>query len=118
MAFEAQQFPIFQPSMRLVTAITNAESASVTTSFAHQYVDGTIVRFDIPSGYGMPQIDRQFGEIVVTSPTTFTVTLDTTSYQPFVLPALYPNVAQFAQVVPIGSANRTLAPAKQNVLPY
>lgn len=118
MALEAQQFPIFQPSMRLVTAITNDFPALVTTSFDHQYKDGTIVRIDVADGYGMQQIDQKVGEIVVTSPTTFTIDIDTRQFEPFVLPPSYPNVTQFSQVVPVGENNNTLRAAVQNVLPY
>lgn len=110
--------PVFGPAMRLIASITQSPVALVTTTFAHGYVTGTIVRFDIPPACGMPQIDQLTATILVTSSTTFTVNIDTTLFTPFVVPTgLAPWVNVCPQVVPIGSANETLKPALQNILP-
>lgn len=115
----AVQKPIFQPSMRIITAITNANPAIVTTSFAHNYITGTIVRLDIPPADGMQQANQFAGAIVVTSPTTFAIGLDTTEFDPFVIPGSPPPfVNTCAQAVPIGEVNSILTAAVQNVLPY
>jgi len=124
MAIHANPFPTYQPSMRIITAITQAVVATVTTSFAHQYVTGTTVRLDIPTGFGMTQLNQKVAEIVVTSPTTFTIPIDTRFYDAFVVPTytLLPSgltvSLQQAQVVPIGENNSILTAAVQNVLPY
>lgn len=115
MAYQAIAFPTFQPSMRIITAITQTFPAQVTTSFPHQYLDGTIVRLYIPKGYGMLQANQLTGIIVVTSPTTFNININTTSFDAFMIPAPQ---KQFAQVVAIGEVNETLLAAVQNVLPY
>ena len=117
----ALPFPVFQPAMRLITAITNSFPAVITTSFAHQYVSGTIIRLDIPPVDGMQQANQFVGPILVTSPTTFTMNLDTTNFTPFVIPA--PSDENFhlltcAQAVPIAENNDILTAAVQNVLPY
>jgi hypothetical protein len=109
----AFQHPIFQPAMRIIAAITNANPASVTTTFAHQYITLTIVRLDIPIGFGMTQANQLFGTIIVTSPTTFTINIDTTQFDVFVVPA---GTEQYAQVVPIGEDSSTLKAATLNVL--
>ncbi len=124
MAIYANPFPIYQPSMRIVSAISKANPASVTTTFAHQYVTGTVVRLDIPAGFGMTQANQQFGDITVTSPTTFTIAIDTSLFDTFVVPTytLLPSGTvvslQQAQCVPIGELNLQLNAAVQNVLPY
>lgn len=124
MAILAQPFPVFQPSMRIISEITKAFPASVTTTFPHQYLTNTIVRLDIPTGFGMVQANQLFGTIVVTSPTTFTITIDTTMFDAFVIPSytLLPSglvvSEQSAQAVPIGEENIILTAAVQNVLPY
>ncbi len=124
MAILAYPYPTFQPSMRIIAAITNAFPASVTTTFAHQYVTGTIVRLDIPTGFGMVQANQLFGPIEVTSPTTFTIALDTTTFDVFSIPTytLLPSMVvvsqQSATSVPIGEINNQLTAAVQNVLPY
>ena len=109
----AIQNPTYQPSRRTITAITNAPLASITTSFNHQYLSGTIVRIYVPIGFGMQQINQQEGEIVVTSPTTFTIAIDTTAYDTFAVPM---SNVQYAQCVPVGELSDTLKAATQNVL--
>lgn len=84
MARLAYKNPIFQKAMRIITAITNASQASVTTSFAHNYITGMIVRLNIPLGYGMQQANQLYAPITVTSTTTFTIDIDSTDMDPFI----------------------------------
>lgn len=119
MACYAVVQPIFQPAMRLITAITNANPAAVTTSFDHDYISGTIVRLYVPIADGMYQIDKKIGTITVTGLTTFTIDIDTTTFDVFAIPVSpSPHTPICAQVVPIGEINSTLAAATQNVLPF
>jgi hypothetical protein len=118
MAILAYPFPVFQPSMRIISAITTSNPAQVTTTFPHQYIDGTIVRLDIPLGFGMQQANQAFGPILVTSPTTFSIAVDTTQYDAFSAPNTFPLDAQYAQAVPFAEDNSILTAAVQNVLPY
>lgn len=118
MAIPAQPFPIYQPSMRIISAITNADPALVTTTFNHQYLTGTIVRLVIPPGFGMTQANQLYAPITVTGDTTFTIAIDTTYFDVFVTPASFPLSYQSAQAVPIGEDNDMLTAAVQNVLPY
>lgn len=108
--------PAFQPAMRVISAITNAFPAVVTTTIDHQYITGTIVRLNITIGHGMPQANQQFGTIVVLSATTFSISIDTTYYDPFVVPVLVKYTC--SQCIPIGEDNDILTAAEQNVLPY
>lgn len=117
MAILATAQPIYQPAMRVISAITNAKQASVTTTFDHLYISGTIVRIYVPSGYGMKQIDTLTGKITVTGNTTFTINIDTRNYDSYTTPALWPQSFNFAQVVPVGEDNNMLTAAVQNVLP-
>lgn len=114
----AETKPVFQPAMRIITAITNSNPGSVTTSFAHQYVTGTIVRLDIPQADGMPQLNGNIFPITVTGSTTFTIPIDTTLFQPFAIPGSANPPIQYAQVVPMAEISNTLRAAVQNVLPY
>lgn len=110
--------PIYQPAMRLIAAITQSFPAQVTTTFAHQYITGTIVRLDIPPADGMQQADQFVGPITVTAPTTFTIPLDTTHFDAFAIPGSPPPAVNIcAQVVPIGEVGSTLQAATVNVLP-
>ena len=113
MAILAIEDPSFQPAYRIVTGITNAFPALVTTSFDHQYFDGTIVRLYVPNDYGMRQANGLQGAITVVSPTTFLIAIDTTQFDAFVVPT---PTRQYAQSVPIGEVNDLLLAATQNIL--
>ena len=111
--------PIFQPAMRLIAAISQANPAEVTTTFAHQYVSGTIVRLDIPEADGMQELASTIWPITVTGSTTFTVPVNSTTFSAFAIPEDAPrHVFTCAQVVPIGEITSTLAAATKNVLPF
>jgi hypothetical protein len=115
----AYRNPIFQPAMRIITAITNANPAQVTTSFAHLYASGIIVRLDIPPADGMQQANGLTGTITVTSPTTFTIDIDTTGMDIFAIPVSpSPQTNTCAMVVPVGEVNAILTQAVRNTLPH
>lgn len=91
----------------------------VTTTFAHGYVTGTIVRLDIPPADGMQQANQLTGAIVVNVPTQFIMSIDSTHFDSFSIPSSPPpGTNTCAQVVPIGEVNEILTAAVQNVLPY
>jgi hypothetical protein len=99
----------------------------VTTSFNHNYITGTIVRIYVYNDVavenpittvGMPQINQRTGTIFVTSPTTFAIDIDTTQFDPFIIPNPVPAGYTCPQVVPIGEDNNMLSAATKNVLPY
>lgn len=106
--------PSFQPAMRIISAITRANPASVTTTQNHLFVNGMTVRLDIPTGYGMQQANQLFGQILVTGNTTFTITLDTTLFDAFTVPA---GATQSAQAVPFAEDSLQLKAAVQNLQP-
>ena len=113
----AYRFPQFQPAMRIVTAITNGFPAIVTTSFNHQYLTGLVVRLDIPSNYGMQQANQLFGPITVLTPTTFSIPIDTTYFDAFIVPG--PALTfTLAQVVPIAEVSSELYQAVRDVVPH
>jgi hypothetical protein len=75
--------PIFQRAMRVISSITNAYPAVVTTTTDHQYITGMIIRLNIPKGFGMQQANQKFGKIIVTGDTTFSIDIDTTGMDQF-----------------------------------
>lgn len=114
----AVPFPVYQPAMRVIANITNAVIATITTTFDHQYIVGLKVRIDVPPSGGMIQANQLVGTILtIPTLTTFTIDIDTTTFDAFVLPS--GNLPyQDSQVVPIGEINELLTGAVQNVLPY
>lgn len=122
MSIYALRFPVYQPAMRVILSITNANPAVVTTSINgvvpadHDYITGTIVRLDVPTGFGMTQANQLTGTITVLTPTTFSINIDTTHFDVFAMPASWPYNQQQAQVVPIGEENSILTASTVNVL--
>lgn len=105
--------------MRIIASITNSTNAVVTTTFAHGYVDGTIVRFDIPPALGMQQINQLTSPIVVTGLTTFDIEINTSLFEPFAIPvSSSPHVDICGLVVPIGEINSTLKASVINLLDH
>jgi len=119
------QFPAYQRAMRNILSITQAENALVTTTFDginpgnHQYSTGLIVRLYVPDGFGMVKVNKLIGPITVINDTQFTIPIDTTTLDAFVVPDFQPGAfGTPAQVVPVGEVNSILTEATQNVLPY
>lgn len=110
----ANPTPTYQPAMRLIASITQANPAVVTTTFAHNYITGEIVRLVIPYTSGMQQINKQTGTIIVTGNTTFSIDIDSSLFDAYVIPVPELNCGQ---VVPIGEVNELLRAATKNVLP-
>lgn len=111
--------PIYQPAMRLIANITNAYPAQVATTFAHDYITGTVVRLNVPLPYGMVQANQLIGAITVTGDTTFLIDIDTTYFYQFVIPSPEPHhLNVYPTVVPVGEINSTLLAATVNTLPH
>ena len=118
MAILAFRNPIFQPAMRIISSITNAYPAEVTTSFDHLYATGMICRLNIPVGFGMQQANQLYGEIIVTSATTFTINIDTSLMDAYVISGTFPFSYQSGQVTSIAENNNTILNAVRNTLPH
>jgi len=106
----------FEPAVREITTITNAFPAVVTTSVAHLYSNGMIVRLEIPEGYGITKADGLSGIITVITSDTFSILVDTSFMDPFVVPIRPQLLAQKPQAVPFGEINELLNAAVRNVL--
>jgi hypothetical protein len=121
--YYAQQFPVFQRAMRNILSITQDINALVTTTFDgvnpgnHNYSTGLIARLYVPYGFGMVQANELEGPITVINATQFTIPIDTTNFDAFVVPPYQPgNFGTPAQVVPVGEISDILTQATQNVL--
>lgn len=114
---DAIENPTFLPAYRLISAITTANPAVVTTTFNHDYTDDQIIRFQVPNIYGMTEIDGKEARVTVTGETTFSVDIDATLFTPFSVPAMPPpHSNRCALIIPVGEVGGTLAGATQNVL--
>jgi|HubBroStandDraft_4_1064222.scaffolds.fasta_scaffold01225_1 hypothetical protein len=102
------------PQIRFITSISQATQAIITTSVPHGYSSGYTVRIVFPFPYalsfGMYQINGQTGVINVLSPTAFSIDIDASNFDPFVVGT----TLESAQVVPIGQfTNADLNDSKQ-----
>lgn len=109
-------YPQFQPAMRVITAITNGFPAIVTTDTNNNYQTGLIVRLDIPEEYGMVQANKLFGQITRIDATNFSIEIDTTNFDPFIVPGVL-IVSTLAQAVPMAEINSELRQAVRDVMP-
>lgn len=123
--YYAVPFPTFQRAMRNILSITQAEECLVTTTFdgttpgEHQYMSGLIVRLIIPEGFGMAPANKRYAPITVINSTQFTMPINTTNMDPFVVPAYQPgNFGTPAVCTPVGEINSILTESTVNVLPY
>jgi hypothetical protein len=119
MADVALAYPVYQPAMRIVTSITNTYPAIVETGeltfpgwvitvtpFDHLYVDGMIIRLRVPYYYGMTQIDGLYGKIMRIDASHFSIDIDATHFDPFVIPPIItipdPHADPLVYPLPVG----------------
>jgi len=105
-----------------ILSISNTNPAVVVTTYdgitaaANDYIDGLIVRIVVPEWFGMQQINGLSGIITIISPTSFSITIDSTSFDPFAIPTQHPNnLLNSAQVVPIGEQTAIITGSFVNV---
>lgn len=98
--------PLFYPRHRFAVNITQAASAVVTLSVPSGYKVGQAVRFQVPSAFGMIELNNQVGTITAVDDTlatqTITVNIDTTTYTAFKFPLTAAARTSKAVVVPLG----------------
>lgn len=105
-----------EPRFYYITAITQASSAVVTLSEAHNLVVGQKVEFTVPASFGMVQMNNfnqsQSLPAVITAVGTYTITVNvnSTNYTAFAFPASSgsPTTQLFATVAPQGQSTQNL----------
>ncbi len=102
--------PVIQiPSSLLITAITQSAPMVISvaignpTTEANTYIVGMNVRLLVPRPYGMFQANGLTGTILAIDGSDFTLALDSSGFDPFVVPS--GNVEQPASIAPSGSRN-------------
>ena len=112
----ANPTPLFLPAMRIVLDITNGFPTIVTTSFAHNYQDGDIVRLLIPKWAGIQQINNMTGTVTVIDTFNFSLPIDSTFFDTMlVVPPVIPDAYTCPQVVPFAEINSILSSAVHNI---
>jgi hypothetical protein len=119
---------LFYPRRRIITNITQATNAQVSTSIAHGLTPGQEIRFNIPAVSGMTQLNPQplnnyfpagtsMSAVVqsVVDDYNFTINIDTTAYTAFTYPTIAQQPSSFPEVIPFGvdTASSLIIPASQ-----
>ena len=89
----------FEPDRHVITAITLA-NPGVVTAASHGYATDAIVRINIPVTYGM-RLSGVQATISVVNANTFSIDVDTTLLDAFVVPIVEPFTR--AEVLPISA---------------
>jgi hypothetical protein len=101
---------ILIPSALEITAITRASPMVITvqvqtpTTESNTYISGMAVRLFVPISYGMFQANNLVGTIRSISGTQFTLNLDSSQFDPFVVPVAT-SAERPATISPAGSRN-------------
>ena len=104
----------YSPFICDITAVTQAQEATITTSIDHGFIVGNQIQCFIPPQYGMRQLNNLKGYVsAVPSTTQITVTINTLAFDSFVVPSVPALVViDPAQVSGIGDSNTgTVAPS-------
>jgi len=99
--------PMFYPRRRFVTNVSAAAAPTVSTSVAHNYAPGQLVRFSIPKmatgAAGMTQLDGLTATIAsITDAYNFVINVDTSAFSAFIWPTIAQQPSSFPIVVPVG----------------
>ena len=96
------------PMFLLISNITQAKPAVITVAGQipqNVYIPGQLIYLSIPSDYGMFQANTLTVEILFVNGANFTVSLDSTQFDPFVIPAAGFMNPRPASLSPAGSRN-------------
>lgn len=121
---------LFYPRKRLITNITQAVNAQVSTSIEHSLTVGQEVRFDIPTVSGMIQLNPQITNnyfpsgssvsaivLSIVDAYNFTININTTAYTAFTFPTIAQQPSSFPLVIPIGEDTATALASNNNQFP-
>lgn len=92
---------IWQPQSCLITKITQAADAVITTSVDHGYVADQLIYLSVAPQFGMSEAAGKITKIKSVTANTMTVELDTTGYTAFAFPASaagpfdFPNLSNY-----------------------
>lgn len=107
---------LYVPGVVVITNISAAANAVVTTSVNHGFAANMYVRLEVPPDSGMIQADGQLVRILSVTDYTFTCDLDTSGFTAFTWPtsAVAAAGVNRPQAVPVGEKGQNLADAVYN----
>jgi hypothetical protein len=99
---------------KAILTISNSYPMVVTTIQDHHYTAGMRVRFNIPSMFGMVQLNGVESQVISITNNTLTVNVDTSNFTPFAYPVTLPE----AYTPPVVIPNSSGLPLPPIPLPY
>lgn len=115
--------PVIQtPSSLLITSVSQSSpmiigvSIQNPTTEANVYIVGMAVRLMVPVTYMMIQANNLVGTIIAINDSNFTVNIDSSQFDPFVVPS--GNVEQPATISPAGSQNYQYTNGSSLAVPF
>lgn len=88
---------------KAIESITNSFPMIVTTIQDHHYVAGMRVRFNIPSMFGMVQLNGVEAQVISLTNNTLTVNVDSRNFTPFSYPSPLPEAYTPPVIIPDAS---------------
>lgn len=110
-----EAFDLYKPATRILANISKATAAVVTCLVDHSFQVGTKVKFNIPSGYGMTELNGEEGVVTAVTANTFTVDVDTSGYTTYTFPTYASTPFTYAEAHLVGDGKSSvslLTPAK------
>jgi hypothetical protein len=95
------------PGTLLISNITQANPMVVTivNSDENSYIVGQLVRLIVPPSYGMFQADQLTGQIIAINGDDFSLNINSTQFDAFVIPGPGVAISRPASLSPAGSKN-------------
>lgn len=105
----SQQTVIENLVWKAIQAISNSAPCLVTTIQDHHYNAGIKVRFQIPTQFGMQELNGIEVQVISVTNNTLTINLDSTSFTVFAYPSPLPEAYTEPVVIP-NSSGQPLPP--------
>ncbi len=91
--------------VQAILSITQSFPMVITTVNDHGYVAGMMVRFLIPAGFGMVELNSINTQVTQVTNNTLTCNLNSTAFTPFAYPSPLPNAYTQPSVIPNSSGS-------------
>jgi len=96
----------FTPFATEISGISRSNPAIVTTSLDNGYDANLFIRIVLPSAaFGMSEVNGKVYQVTPITSNTFSIGVDSTNFEPFIIPPVIPNLAtQVPQAIPISES--------------
>lgn len=93
------------PMFLLISAISQSNPMVITVSTPNNYQPSQLARLNIPPDYGMPQANGITAQVLSVNGNNLTMAVNSTNFDPFVIPTQNQFTPAPASLSPAGSRN-------------